>query len=67
MTNGKLNAFAAVTLAILALPFLVACGDGVQRQLLLPVPSIILAGSPLFLTALLGHSGAVAGHVEIPG
>ena len=28
MTNRKLNAFAAVTLAILALPLLVACGDG---------------------------------------
>ena len=36
----------------------------VRRQLFLPVPSIILAGSPLFLTTLLGRSGAVAGDVE---
>ena len=39
-------------------------GTGVQRQLVLPVPSIILAGSPCILVPFLSHSGSIAGDVE---
>ena len=64
MTNGKLNAFAAVTLAILALPFLVACGDGDSRLSRTDVEEMVRAELADAPTVTPAEPGITAAEVE---
>ena len=64
MTNRKLNAFAAVILAILALPFLVACGDGDSRLSRTDVEEIVRTGLAESPAPSTGEPGLTSADVE---